>query len=63
MPYAKNKYVWEMLYIFMLGCDVDFGHMEAVSLIFVPKYPEKLVHNTNIFVSKYSKKKLFVKVN
>ncbi|XVF46839.1 hypothetical protein PTKIN_Ptkin03bG0060000 [Pterospermum kingtungense] len=32
-----------MLYIFMLGYDVDFGHMEAVSLISAPKYPEKQV--------------------
>jgi len=27
----------------MLGYDVDFGHMEAVSLISAPKYPEKQV--------------------
>ncbi|OIW03899.1 hypothetical protein TanjilG_30175 [Lupinus angustifolius] len=42
-PYKKKKYVWKMLYIFMLGYDVDFGHMEAVSLISAPKYPEKQV--------------------
>ncbi|GAA0149720.1 membrane traffic protein [Lithospermum erythrorhizon] len=42
-PYEKKKYVWKMLYIFMLGYDVDFGHMEAVSLISAPKYPEKQV--------------------
>ncbi|XP_024988723.1 AP-2 complex subunit alpha-1-like isoform X1 [Cynara cardunculus var. scolymus] len=42
-PYDKKKYVWKMLYIFMLGYDVDFGHMEAVSLISAPKYPEKQV--------------------
>ncbi|CAL5357144.1 hypothetical protein CsSME_00046630 [Camellia sinensis var. sinensis] len=41
--YEKKKYVWKMLYIFMLGYDVDFGHMEAVSLISAPKYPEKQV--------------------
>lgn len=33
-----------MLYIYMLGYDVDFGHMEAVSLISAPKYPEKQVN-------------------
>jgi len=33
-----------MLYIHMLGYDVDFGHMEAVSLISAPKYPEKQVN-------------------
>ncbi|KAB2015194.1 hypothetical protein ES319_D08G007500v1 [Gossypium barbadense] len=42
-PYDKKKYVWKMLYIYMLGYDVDFGHMEAVSLISAPKYPEKQV--------------------
>ncbi|GER34419.1 AP-2 complex subunit alpha-1 [Striga asiatica] len=35
-----------MLYISMLGYDVDFGHMEAVSLISAPKYPEKQVGYT-----------------
>ncbi|KAJ0964279.1 hypothetical protein J5N97_029401 [Dioscorea zingiberensis] len=42
-PNKKKKYVWKMLYIYMLGYDVDFGHMEAVSLISAPKYPEKQV--------------------
>ncbi|CAA7027715.1 unnamed protein product [Microthlaspi erraticum] len=42
-PYKKKKYVWKMLYIHMLGYDVDFGHMEAVSLISAPKFPEKQV--------------------
>ncbi|XP_047952946.1 AP-2 complex subunit alpha-2-like [Salvia hispanica] len=32
-PYEKKKYVWKMLYIYMLGYDVDFGHMEAVGYI------------------------------
>ncbi|KAH7668360.1 Adaptor protein complex AP-2 alpha subunit protein [Dioscorea alata] len=32
-----------MLYIYMLCYDVDFGHMEAISLISAPKYPEKQV--------------------
>lgn len=35
-----------MLYIYMLGYDVDFGHMETVSLISAPKYPEKQVRNS-----------------
>ncbi|KAG0560112.1 hypothetical protein KC19_10G155200 [Ceratodon purpureus] len=41
--HEKKKYVWKMLYIYMLGYDVDFGHMETVSLISAPKYPEKQV--------------------
>lgn len=39
-----------MLYIYMLGYDVDFGHMEAVSLISAPKYPEKQVLCDLIFL-------------
>ncbi|KAE8660368.1 AP-2 complex subunit alpha-2 [Hibiscus syriacus] len=42
-PYDQKKYVWKMLFIYMLGYDVDFDHMEAVSLISAPKYPEKQV--------------------
>jgi AP-2 complex subunit alpha len=42
-PYEKKKYVWKMLYIYMLGYDVDFGHMETVALISAPKYAEKQV--------------------
>ena len=32
-----------MLYIYMLGYDVDFGHMEAVGLISGAKFGEKQV--------------------
>ncbi|KAJ7546340.1 hypothetical protein O6H91_08G036300 [Diphasiastrum complanatum] len=42
-PYEKKKYVWKMLYIYMLGYDVDFGHMETIALISAPKYAEKQV--------------------
>eukprot|EP00898_Chlorokybus_atmophyticus_P005519 jgi/Chlat1/5969/Chrsp4S06181 len=42
-PYERKKYVWKMLYIYMLGYDVYFGHMEALSLISSPKYAEKQV--------------------
>lgn len=31
------------MYIFVLGYDVDFGHMEAISLMLSQKYPEKVV--------------------
>ena len=42
-----------MLYIYMLGYDVDFGHMEAVSLISAPKYPEKQVIYLSNFVFQF----------
>lgn len=41
-----HRYVWKLLYIFMLGYDVDFGHMEVVGLITSPKYAEKQVGYT-----------------
>ncbi|OMO91005.1 hypothetical protein COLO4_18716 [Corchorus olitorius] len=42
-PYQKKNYACKMLYIYMLGYDVDFGHMEAVSLISASNCPEKQV--------------------
>jgi hypothetical protein len=41
--YQKRKYVWKMLYIYVLGYDVDFGHMEALNLITTQGYAEKTV--------------------
>ena len=41
--YDKKKYVCKLLYIYLLGWDVDFGHMEAVNLISSPKYTEKQI--------------------
>lgn len=37
----------------MLGYDVDFGHMEAVSLISAPKYPEKQVSPHSSFIQSH----------
>lgn len=39
--YDRKKYVWKLLYMFMLGYDVDFGHMEAINMICSPRYSEK----------------------
>ncbi|KAK9841331.1 hypothetical protein WJX74_004023 [Apatococcus lobatus] len=41
--YDKKKYVWKLLYIFMLGYDVEFGHKQAADLIPATKYAEKQV--------------------
>eukprot|EP00891_Asterochloris_glomerata_P007006 jgi/Astpho2/7006/fgenesh1_pm.00107_%23_19_t len=41
--YDKKKYVWKLLYIYMLGHDVEFGHKQAADLIPVNKYAEKQV--------------------
>ncbi|CEM38603.1 unnamed protein product [Vitrella brassicaformis CCMP3155] len=39
--YDRKKYIWKLLYAFMLGYDIDFGHMEAVNLVSSNKYSEK----------------------
>lgn len=41
--YNRKKYVWKILYMYMLGYEVDFGHMEAVNLISSARYSEKSV--------------------
>ncbi len=41
--YQKKKYCWKLLYIYMLGYEVEFGHMEAVSLVSSDNFPEKQV--------------------
>ncbi|CAO2648010.1 Nn.00g089320.m01.CDS01 [Neocucurbitaria sp. VM-36] len=41
--YQKKKYVCKLLYIYILGWNVDFGHLEAVNLISATKYSEKQI--------------------
>ncbi|KAI1506247.1 Adaptor protein complex AP-2 alpha subunit [Biscogniauxia marginata] len=41
--YHKKKYVCKLLYIYILGWNVDFGHLEAVNLISASKYSEKQI--------------------
>ncbi|CAG8556564.1 9730_t:CDS:2 [Paraglomus brasilianum] len=41
--YQKKKYVCKLLYMYILGWDIDFGHMEAVNLISSNKYSEKQI--------------------
>lgn len=39
--YDKKKYAWKLIYIFMLGYDIDFGHMQVINLVSSTKYSEK----------------------
>eukprot|EP00118_Oscarella_pearsei_P024968 m.307223 g.307223 ORF g.307223 m.307223 type:complete len:956 (+) comp42034_c0_seq1:137-3004(+) len=41
--YQKKKYVCKLLFIFLLGNDIDFGYMEAVNLLSSNKYTEKQI--------------------
>jgi AP-2 complex subunit alpha len=34
-PYDRKKYVWKLVYVHMLGIEVDFGHMEMIALVSV----------------------------
>ncbi|KAJ3061224.1 hypothetical protein HDU99_005629, partial [Rhizoclosmatium hyalinum] len=41
--YQKKKYVAKLLYMYILGWPVDFGHMEMVDLLSSDKYTEKQI--------------------
>ncbi|KAL2439247.1 AP-2 complex subunit alpha-2 [Exophiala dermatitidis] len=41
--YQKKKYACKLLYIYIQGYNVDFGHLEAVNLISATKYSEKQI--------------------
>ena len=47
--YQKKKYVCKLLFIFLLGHDIDFGHMEAVNLLSSNKYTEKQIVSSKDF--------------
>ena len=39
--YDRKKYICKLLYIYMLGYEIEFGHIEAVNLLASPNYSEK----------------------
>lgn len=39
--YDRRKYVWKLLYIYMLGYDIPFGHKQAADLIPLPKWVQR----------------------
>jgi len=41
--YQRKKYVWKLVYIHVLGYDVDFGHGEVIKLVRSTKFAEKQV--------------------
>lgn len=41
--YDKRKYIWKLVYSFLLGYEIDFGHMQIIELIASVNYQEKMV--------------------
>lgn len=41
--YQRKKYIWKLVYIHVLGYEVDFGHAEVLTLVKSKKYGEKSV--------------------
>lgn len=44
--YQRKKYVWKLVYIHILGYEVDFGHAEIMVLVKSPEYSLKCVGYT-----------------
>ena len=49
--YNKKKYVCKLLFMFLLGHDIDFGHIEAVNLTTSNKYTEKYIVSLNQYAT------------
>ncbi|KAK9460344.1 Clathrin/coatomer adaptor, adaptin-like protein [Lipomyces oligophaga] len=41
--YQKKKYVCKLLYVYILGWNIDFGHLEALNLVASSKFSEKQI--------------------
>ncbi len=41
--YQKKKYVCKLIFIFLLGNDIEFGHEEAVNLLSSVRFSEKQI--------------------
>lgn len=41
--YDRRKYVWKLVYTYMLGYEFDFGHRETINLISASTPNEKQV--------------------
>ncbi|GAM27766.1 hypothetical protein SAMD00019534_109420 [Acytostelium subglobosum LB1] len=41
--YQRRKYVCKLIYMYMLGYEIDFGYMEAVTLLSSTKFSEKQI--------------------
>ncbi|CDW83693.1 ap-2 complex subunit alpha-2-like [Stylonychia lemnae] len=62
--YDKMKYTWKLIYMYILGYDVDFGHEESLNLINAPKISEKCTGYiaTGIMLNEKSDQRVFERV-
>lgn len=62
--YDKKKYVWKLIYMHILGYEVDFGHEESLNLINAMKFSEKCTGYiaTGIMLNEKSDQKIFERV-
>lgn len=56
--YQKKKYVCKLLFIFLLGHDIDFGQKEAVNLLISNKYTEKQIVTLSLILVVFFKSNL-----
>ena len=50
--YDKKKYVAKLMYTYLLGWEVDFGHVEVSGLISGTKYSEKQIVRISLHFKK-----------
>lgn len=50
--YDKKKYVAKLMYTYLLGWEVDFGHVEVSGLISGTKYTEKQIVRISLHFKK-----------
>eukprot|EP00347_Sterkiella_histriomuscorum_P016610 403352528 len=62
--YDRMKYTWKLIYMYILGYDVDFGHEESLSLINAAKISEKCTGYiaTGMMLNEKSDQKVFDRV-
>lgn len=51
--YQKKKYVCKLVFIFLLGNDIDFGYQEAVNLLSSSRFSEKQIVSNVQLMSTY----------
>lgn len=51
--YHRKKYVCKLMYLYILGYEIDFGHSEAVDLMDSAKFSEKQIVSYKPFKNRH----------